>query len=152
VRAPQDNRVRAPLQQRQDVLRSQGSRFFAVQVARLNLLDQSGAGLDQYIGVAAKPGQQLRKFVAGKGPAGREHGDNPDAVFPTAGLTAGSIPTIGTENLDRKVVIAAPVAVLHATTIAFAFRSTRNSVIATDLASTNCGDFSPYGTQAESAT
>jgi hypothetical protein len=48
-----------------------------MQLARFNLFDQSGAGLDQDINVVAEPGQQLCKFFAGKGSAGCQYGDDP---------------------------------------------------------------------------
>ena len=46
----------------------------------------------------------------------------PERVAAAAGFTAGSIATMGRENVWRSVSTAAPVAVLQATTIAFAPR------------------------------
>jgi hypothetical protein len=49
-----------------------------------------------------------------------------DCVVNAAGLTAGSMPMIGRSKRERSVSIAAPVAVLQATTIALARWLMRN--------------------------
>src|SRR5581483_11094747 len=55
-----------------------------------------------------------------------------ERVCCAAGFTAGSMPTIGTENCARSVASAAPEAVLQATTTALARCFSRNVVIASD--------------------
>ena len=75
-----------------------------------------------------------------------------ERVREAAGLTAGSIATIGTSKRARSDSTAIAVAVLHATTTAFAPCSTRKSVMLVARSITNCGERSPYGAQPESPT
>ena len=75
----------------------------------------------------------------------------PVCELSAAGLTAGSIPMKRTGYSFLRVVIAAAVAVLHATTMIRAPRERRNSVIALLRFWMNGSDFSPYGQLALSA-
>ena len=66
-----------------------------------------------------------------------------ERVRDAAGLTAGSIATIGSAKRARSDSTATAVAVLHATTIAFASWLTRNSVMVIARSITNSGERSP---------
>ena len=66
-----------------------------------------------------------------------------DRVRDAAGLTAGSMATIGMRETRAKRLDRGAVAVLHATTIAFAPWRTRNSVIVIARSTTNAADRSP---------
>ncbi|MNC87880.1 hypothetical protein D3C83_36470 [compost metagenome] len=76
----------------------------------------------------------------------------PDLVAATAGLMAGSMPTIGIDQSARSPSTLTPVAVLHATTTALAPCAERNPTIASARASIAAAALSPYGAWPESAT
>jgi hypothetical protein len=63
----------------------------------------------------------------------------------TAGLIAGSIPTIGIDHRARSASTLTPVAVLHATTMAFAPCATRKPTIACARSVIVSAGLSPYG-------
>ncbi len=76
----------------------------------------------------------------------------PDFVIATAGLIAGSMPTIGIGHRARSASIAMPVAVLHATTTDLAPSLLKKSTMLVARRSMKSAGLSPYGACPESAT
>ena len=76
----------------------------------------------------------------------------PERVSRAAGFTAGSMATIEIAKRERRVWTATTVAVLHATTMAFAPSLTKNSAIASARFAMKLPGRLPYGAWPESAT